>query len=169
MTQTDTPSSPRFVYDPDRQPELFDGVLAKRIVAFFVDVIVIFLLMIPAMVIVGILGIVTLGIGFLLFPPLFVIVALAYVALTLGGPRSATVGMRMTAIEMRTWSGQKMFPLLAIMHALVFWFSIAVLTPLILLVGLFTKRRQMLHDLLLGVAAVNVAALAAHESGASAR
>jgi uncharacterized RDD family membrane protein YckC len=48
-----------------------------------------------------------------------------------------------------------MFPLLAILHALIFWISISVLTPLILLVGLFTARRQLLHDLLLGVVALN--------------
>jgi uncharacterized RDD family membrane protein YckC len=48
-----------------------------------------------------------------------------------------------------------MFALLAVMHALIFWFSVSLLTPLILLVGLFTRRKQMLHDLLLGVLAVN--------------
>jgi uncharacterized RDD family membrane protein YckC len=111
--------------------------------------------MIPAALMVLILGFVTLGIGWFLFPPLFAIVALGYVALTLGGPASATVGMRMAGIEMRTWSGQRMFPLLAIMHALIFWFSVGLLTPLILLVGLFTYRKQLLHDLLLAVVVLN--------------
>jgi uncharacterized RDD family membrane protein YckC len=41
------------------------------------------------------------------------------------------------------------------MHALIFWFSVGLLTPLVLLVGLFTYRRQLLHDLLLGVVMVN--------------
>ena len=45
------------------------------------------------------------------------------------------------------------------MHALIFWFSVGILTPLILLVGLFTERRQLLHDLLLGVVALNADAL----------
>ena len=52
-----------------------------------------------------------------------------------------------------------MFPLLAVMHALIFWFSIGLLTPLVLLVGLLTYRRQLLHDLLLGVVALNAGAL----------
>jgi uncharacterized RDD family membrane protein YckC len=52
-----------------------------------------------------------------------------------------------------------MFPLLAAMHALIFWFSVSILTPLVLLVGLFTYRRQLLHDLLLGVVALNADAL----------
>ena len=81
-------------------------------------------------------------------------------ALTLGGPASATIGMRLSGVEMRTWSGAPMFPLLAVMHALIFWLSVGVLTPLILLVGLFTSRKQLLHDLLLGVVMVNSAPLA---------
>jgi uncharacterized RDD family membrane protein YckC len=66
-------------------------------------------------------------------------------------------------IEMRTWSGQRMFPLLAAMHALLFWFSVGLLTPLILLVGLFTERKQLLHDLLLSVVALNSDALRRRE------
>jgi uncharacterized RDD family membrane protein YckC len=154
------PDSNRFVYDPERQPELFDGVLSKRIVAFIVDAILIVLLMIPAALMILILGLITLGIAWLLFPALFAIVALGYVALTLGGRASATPGMRLVGVEMRTWNGQRMFPLLAMMHALIFWFSCGILTPLILLVGLFTARRQMLHDLLLGVVALNAEPLA---------
>lgn len=149
----------RFAYDPDAHPDLFDGVLSKRVVAFVADAIMIVLLMIPAALVVFVLGIVTLGIGWLLYGVLFAIVALSYIAVTLGGPNSATIGMRWAGIEMRTWNGGPSFPLLAVMHALVFWFSVGLLTPLILLVGLFTRRRQLLHDLLLGTVVVNSAAL----------
>jgi uncharacterized RDD family membrane protein YckC len=152
--QTSAPSNP-FVYDPDTRPELFDAVLSRRIVAFIVDAILIVVLLIPAALLVFIAGLVTFGLGWFLYGPLFALVALAYVAVTLGGRNSATVGMRFAGIEMRTWSGGPMFPLLAIMHAILFWFSIGVLTPLILLVGLVTYRRQLLHDLLLGVVVVN--------------
>lgn len=161
-----TPGGPqpdRFIYDPQADPALFDGILSKRIVAFFIDAILIVALMIPAALLVLVLGFVTLGLGWLLFPPLFAIVALAYIALTLGGPGSATPGMRVTGAEVRTWSGQRMFPLLAVMHALLFWFSIGLFTPLILIVGLFTRRKQLLHDLLLGVVAVNTEALRQRE------
>ncbi len=160
---SDTGSDPRgyrFVYDPVTQPELFDGILSKRIVAFIIDAVLIVMLMIPAALMIFILGIVTLGIAWLLFPALFAIVALGYCALTLGGRASATPGMRFVGVEMRTWNGQKMFALLAVMHALIFWFSVGILTPFILLVGLFTRRRQLLHDLLLGVVALNAEPLA---------
>jgi uncharacterized RDD family membrane protein YckC len=145
----------RFAYDPRTQPELFDGVLSKRIIAFVIDAIIIGLLMIPAVLVVFVVAVVTLGIGLLLFPPLFALVALGYVALTLGGPASATVGMRMAGLEMRTWSGAPVFPLLAIMHGLIFWISVGALSPLILVFGLFTYRKQLLHDLLLGTIVLN--------------
>ncbi len=161
----DSGGSFRFVYDPVARPELFDGVLSKRVVGFIVDAILIVLLMIPAALVVFVLGIITLGIGWLLYGALFAIVALGYIALTLGGPNSATIGMRWTGVEMRTWNGSRAFPLLAVMHALLFWFSVGLLTPLILLVGLFTARRQLLHDLLLGVVVLNSAPLARLESG----
>jgi uncharacterized RDD family membrane protein YckC len=154
---TEQQSFDRFAYDPIAHPELFDAILARRVVAFFIDALLIVALMIPTSLIVLVLGFITLGLAWLLIPPLFAIVALTYVALTLVGPASASVGMRLTGIEMRTWSGQPMFPLLAVMHALIFWFSVALLTPLILLVGLLTERKQLLHDLLLGVVAVNSA------------
>ncbi len=162
-SSTETPSAMQSVYDPHAQPDLFDGILSKRIVAFLVDAVIIVALMIPAALIVLILGVITLGLAWFLFPVLFAIVALGYVALTLGGPASATLGMRLTGVQMRTWSGQKMFPLLAGMHALIFWFSVGLLTPLILLVGLFTERKQMLHDLILGVMALNSDALRRRE------
>jgi uncharacterized RDD family membrane protein YckC len=154
----------RYAYDPNAYPGLYDGVLSKRVVAFIADAIIIVLLMIPAALVVFVLGIITLGIGWFLYGALFDIVALGYVALTLGGVSSATVGMRWAGIEMRTWNGGPSFPTLAVLHALIFWFSVALLTPLILLVGLFTARRQLLHDLLLGTVVVNSAELVRLES-----
>jgi uncharacterized RDD family membrane protein YckC len=149
----------RYVFDPVRQPELFDGVLSRRIVAFCVDVILVFVLTLPVVLMLTLLGFVTFGLSWFLIGPSFALVAMGYVALTLGGPASATLGMRLAGVVVRTWSGAPMFPLLAVMHALVFWFSVAVLTPFILLLGLFTYRRQLLHDLLLGVVMLNADAL----------
>ncbi|WP_421724093.1 RDD family protein [Bauldia sp.] len=155
----DTSSMRYAAFDPDEHPELYDGVLSKRVVAFFIDAIVVFALMIPAALVVFIVGFITLGIGWVLYGALFAIVALTYIGLTLGGPKAATIGMQLTATEMRTWNGGRPFPLLAIMHALIFWFSIGLLTPLILLLGLFTRRRQLLHDVLLGTLVLNAGPL----------
>jgi uncharacterized RDD family membrane protein YckC len=145
----------RYAIDPVRQPELFDRVLSRRIVAFCIDAVLVFVLTLPVVLMLALLGFVTFGLSWFLIGPSFALVALGYIALTLGGPASATIGMRLSGVEMRTWSGAPLFPLLAVMHALVFWLSVAVLTPFILLVGLFTYRKQLLHDLLLGVVMLN--------------
>jgi uncharacterized RDD family membrane protein YckC len=147
------------VYDAAAEPDLYAGVLSKRAIAFVFDAIIVLLLMIPAGLVVFLLGIVTLGLAWFLYGGLFAIVALGYVALTLGGRSSATVGMRWAGVELRAADGGPAYPLLAVLHALIFWFSCALLTPLVLLVGFFTTRRQLLHDLILGTVVVNSATL----------
>lgn len=143
------------VFDPVRNPELFSGVRSRRMFAFCVDVIVIALLTFAAGVLVFFLGVFTLGLGFLLYAILPAAVALIYVAFTLGGPQASTLGMRAMGLEMRLWYGAKPYPLLAAVHAILFWFSVSLLTPLVLLVALFTDRKRLLHDIVLGVVVIN--------------
>lgn len=145
------------VFDPALHPELFSGVRSRRIFAFFIDVIVIALLTFGAGILVFFLGVFTLGLGFLLYGILPATVALLYVAFTLGGPLASTLGMRAMGLEMRLWYGAKPYPLLAAVHALLFWFSVSLLTPLVLLVSLFSDRKRLLHDMILGVVVVNSA------------
>jgi uncharacterized RDD family membrane protein YckC len=40
-------------------------------------------------------------------------------------------------------------------HAVLFWVSVSVLSPLVLLVGLFNGRRRLLHDIVLGTVIIN--------------
>ncbi|MTH97750.1 RDD family protein [Roseibium sp. RKSG952] len=147
------------VYDPFTRPDLFEGVRTRRIFAFFVDVIAISILIVVAAVVVGFLGIFTLGLAWLAYAILAPAVALLYIAFTLGGPEAATPGMRAMGLEMRLWYGARPYPLLATMHALIFWFSISFLTPLILLVSLFSERKRLLHDIALGTVVMNSGAL----------
>jgi uncharacterized RDD family membrane protein YckC len=154
-------------FDPDLRPELYDGILSKRIVAFLVDAAIIFALLVLGFILVGILGLITFGLGWLLFAPLFAIVALGYVALTLGGPSSATVGMRLSGIEMRRLpDGAPIFPLLAAVHALIFWFSMSF--PPLLLIALVSRRRRLAQDIVLGTVVVNAFALRRAGIGAAA-
>jgi len=151
-------------YDPIANPELFTGVLSRRLVAFFIDVIIIAVPVVAAAIFIFLFGIVTLGLGWLLFwllSPASVIWALAYYGLTMGGAASATIGMRAMDIEIRTWYGAPAYVLLGAVHAVVYWVSISVLTPLILLVGLFNTRRRLLHDMLVGTVVINNPARAA--------
>ncbi|MBO6891005.1 MAG: RDD family protein [Roseibium sp.] len=144
-------------FDPVRNPELFSGVRSRRIFAFLIDVVIIALLTLGSGVVVFFLGIFTLGLGFLLYAILPTAVALLYVAFTLGGPLASTLGMRAMGLEMRLWYGAKPYPLLAAVHAILFWFSVSLLTPLVLLVSLFSDRKRLLHDIILGTVVINSA------------
>ena len=151
-------------YDPATNPELFEGVLARRVIAFLIDFIVISVPVVLAAMFIFVFGIVTLGLGFALYwllPPGAVIWAVCYFGLTLGGPRSATVGMRVMDLEMRTWYGAPAYFVLGAVHAIVFWVSISALTPFILLVAFFNDRRRLLHDIVLGTVVINNAERAA--------
>jgi len=151
-------------YDPAANPELFDGVLARRIIAFIIDVIIIAIPLIVAAAFILVFGLFTFGLGWALFwflSPASVIWALTYYGMTLGSPASATIGMRAMDIEMRTWYGEPAYFVLGAVHAVVFWVSVSVLTPFILLVGFFNARRCLLHDILVGTVLINNKARAA--------
>jgi uncharacterized RDD family membrane protein YckC len=150
-------------YDPATQPELFEGVLARRVIAFIIDFVIIAVPVVLAAMFIFAFGIVTLGLGFALYwllSPATVIWALVYFGLTLGAPASATVGMRVMDLEMRTWYGAPAYFVLGAVHAVVFWATISTLTPFILLVAFFNDRRRLLHDILLGTVVINNAARA---------
>jgi uncharacterized RDD family membrane protein YckC len=145
-------------YDPWQHPELFSGVLTRRVFAFLVDLVVISIPVILAVIFIFVFGLVTLGLGWGLFwlvSPATVIWPIVYYGMSLGGPHSATWGMRMMDLQMRTFTGTPGYFVLGCAHAVLFWASVSFLTPLVLVVGLLNGRRQLLHDLVLGTVVVN--------------
>src|SRR5262249_39984969 len=103
-------------------------------------------------------GLLTLGIGWALFWlawPASVVWAIVYFGATLGGPPSATLGLRVLDLELRTWYGAPGYFVLGAMQAVLFWVSVSFLTPLVVLVGLFNGRRRLLHDIVLGTVVIN--------------
>jgi uncharacterized RDD family membrane protein YckC len=145
-------------FDPYLQPELFRGVLTRRAIAFFIDLFVLAVPVVLACLFILVFGVVTLGLGWALFWlvwPATVVWALVYYGATLGGPNSATIGMRVMDLELRTWYGAPGYFVLGAVHGLCFWISVSVLSPLVLLVGLFNSRRRLLHDILLGTVVIN--------------
>ncbi|HUU24426.1 MAG TPA: RDD family protein [Methyloceanibacter sp.] len=141
-------------FNPVTQPQLFEAVIRKRCVAFLIDAIIIALLWAVAVVAVTILGVLTLGLAWLLFGLIFPAVGLGYNALTIGGPKAATVGQRMMGLTVPMWYGGKVTPLIAAFHALLFWFSLVIFFP-ILLWAFFDQRKRCLHDILAGVVVIN--------------
>ncbi|MEJ0076541.1 MAG: RDD family protein [Alphaproteobacteria bacterium] len=145
-------------YDPATQPELFEGVLARRVVAFLIDVIIIAVPLILLALFMAVFTVFTLGLGafiFLLYGPIATIWALVYYGLTSGSAASATIGMRMVDLEMRTWYGAPCYFVLGAVHAVGYWLTVTFLTPFILLVALFNDRRRLLHDMLVGTIVIN--------------
>jgi uncharacterized RDD family membrane protein YckC len=145
-------------FDPWTQPELFRGVPTRRVFAFLIDLIVLSIPVILAVMFIAVFGVVTLGLGWVLFwlvSPATVIWAVIYYGASLGGPHSATLGMRVMDLELRTWYGAPGYFVLGAMHAVLFWVSISFLSPLVVLVGLFNARHRLLHDVVLGTVIIN--------------
>jgi uncharacterized RDD family membrane protein YckC len=147
-------------FDPWSQPELFRGVLTRRAFAFLIDLVVLSVPVILAYLFIAVFGLITLGLGWALFWlawPASVVWAVIYYGASLGGPHSATIGMRVMDLELRTWYGAPSYFVLGAMHAVLFWLSVSFLSPLVLLVGLFNGRRRLLHDIVLGTVVINSA------------
>jgi uncharacterized RDD family membrane protein YckC len=145
-------------YDPSVSPELFEGVLARRLLAFVIDLIILALPVLFLSMFIFVVGVVTFGLGFVfyaLLTPAMVLWALIYYGTTLGSRHSATIGMRAMDIEMRTWYGSPAYFVLGAVHAIVFWITVSVFTPLILIVCLINERRRCLHDILVGTVVIN--------------
>jgi uncharacterized RDD family membrane protein YckC len=126
------------------------GVRTRRVYAFLIDAMTVFLLSIPVSIVIFLLGVITLGLGFILYAIMFPVLAITYVAYTMGGEDQATVGMRANDIYLARLDGGRIDPMTAMVHSVLFWAGNALLTPLVLLVTLFSDRKRTLHDLLLG-------------------
>ena len=128
----------------------YDGVRTRRVLACMIDYLIVGLLTIPFAILVLVLGLLTLGLGWMLFTVLVPAVAILYIWNTLGGRDQATVGMKMMGIRLDRLDGAPIDGMTAVVHSVLFWAGNVVLTPLILLVTLFSDRKRTLHDLLLG-------------------
>ena len=151
-------------FDPYLQPELFRGVLTRRVFAFLIDLVVLSVPVVFGYVFIAVFGLLTLGLGWMLFWlawPASVLWAIVYYGASLGGPHSATLGMRVMDLELRTWYGAPGYFVLGAMHAVLFWVSISFLSPLVVLVGLFNGRKRLLHDFVLGTVVINTSVRAA--------
>jgi len=146
--------------EPATHPELFDGVLGRRAVAYLIDVCVIGTIMIAAWIVFALLTVLSFG---LLGPGLwflFGLIPLAYYTLLVGGRHSATVGMRLLDLELRSWDGERPVFLQALAHAALFYITVGATGCLILLFALINKRRRTLHDVLSGTLIVRSSGLA---------
>ena len=135
--------------DPTHDGVFFDGVTAKRLIAWVFDVIVTLVLSVM-------LSIATIGIGFLLFPLVWLGVGFVYRTLSIASG-SATWGMRMTGIELRDRSGHRLTGGQAMIHTLIYSISMGtvVLQFVSAVLMLTTRYKQGMPDIFLGTTAIN--------------
>ena len=134
---------------PLEEPDLFDGILWRRVVGYGIDVLLL-------MVIFSVLGLIVF-LSFGLLAPINLVIApfvpIAYHTFFIGR-EGATPGMKFMDIETRAWTGARPDYAQALLMTILFYASIAITWLLVLLVPLFNERRRTLHDLMSGVVVV---------------
>ena len=135
--------------DPTYQAAFYEGVTAKRLIAFGIDfaaILAMTLVLVPF----------TFFTAIFFFPVLMAIVGFFYRVLTIAG-KSSTWGMRVMAIELRDRDGARFDGSKAALHTIGFYISFAVfpLQILSILLMLLSERRQGLTDHVLGSAMIN--------------
>jgi uncharacterized RDD family membrane protein YckC len=135
------------------------GVMSRRVIGWFVDLLLLALIMVLLWVVFMLFGLLTLGLG---FPLLGVLpfVPFCYHFLFLAGPSSGTPGQRIMGLLVRRNDdfGQPN-ALQAVISTIVFYLTLAT-SGLLLLVALITFRHRTLHDMVSGLVVVRADAMA---------
>ncbi len=150
---------------PDRgaEPDLYDGVLSRRVTAYVLDLVLIFGLWLALSLIFGVVGILTFGALTPLGLVVLAILPVGYHTFFIGRG-GATPGMRVFDLEVRSWTGRPPDYSQAFLTTVLFYASVSVTIWLVLLVPLFTDRNRTLHDILAGTIVLRRARLRAATS-----
>ncbi len=153
-------SDPRYAPSPitpidERPAQDVSGVMGSRVFAWIGDIVVVFALSWLLVIAIGVLGVLTLGLGWLLFPAVAA-TAFVYAAITIGGRRQATWGMRMAGLRVETVDGGRPDALAAAVHALLLYVAAGTvgLWVLDILIGFARSDRRLGHDILTGLVVV---------------
>lgn len=136
--------------NPEIQPEFFEDVVSKRLMAWIVDVV-----LISAMT--AVLTVFSLFTALFVLPLVFALVGFIYrwIGLT---RHSATVGMRLMSVEFRKADGEDFDGGTAFLHTAGYYASVAVFPAQLvsIVMMLISERRQGLTDTVLGTALLNM-------------
>ena len=134
---------------PQTHPEFYDGVLTKRLLAWVIDTVLIFLICIVIVPFTGFIAV-------FFFAFLWLLVSFVYRVATLA-TGSATWGMRLVAIELRDSHDRPLDGGTALMHTLGYSVSIAVapLQAISIILMVTSATGQGLTDMILGTVAMN--------------
>lgn len=138
---------------PLDNPGLYAHVTPKRLMAWAVDVAVTLIITLIAGLTVALM---TLGIGLLLFPFLWIAISIAYrwVLLTRYG---ATLGMLLAALRLRRLDGERPDSGECLWHSGIYSAGMLFVVPQVVSIALMltTAYRQGLNDLVVGTTIVN--------------
>ncbi|MEZ5676677.1 RDD family protein [Thalassovita litoralis] len=135
--------------DPQTQPEFYEDVAMKRLIAFVLDTVLIALITVLVVPF-------TAFTGLFFFPFLMAAVGFVYRVITIANG-SATLGMRLMAIEFRNASGARFDLGQAFLHTVGLNLSFAIMPLQLVSVVLMatTERGQGLTDHVMGSVAIN--------------
>ncbi len=139
--------------DPLDDPDLYDGLIWRRMVAYLVDALAILAIMGGLFLVLTIVTVLSFGLLFPLKIVVLALVPLAYHSYFVGHD-GATPGMRLFDVEIRVWTGRRPDYVQAFLVALLFYATVLPTSWLVLVVALFNERNRTLHDLLTGTLAV---------------
>src|SRR5262249_12413600 len=145
---------PQGMPDPAALPEAYEGVLLRRILAYFVDLCVIGILAAVVWVVFAVLWLLSFGLLGPVLWFLFGLIPLSYHTLLLSGRWSATVGMRLFDLELRSVTGDRPGFLQALIQTALFYITVGATCSLVLLLVFFNRHKRTLHDMLAGTVIV---------------
>lgn len=133
--------------DPDLRPDYYENVVAKRALAWVIDVLLI-------TVVSGVIALITI-IGLWLFPLIYFCISFLYRVTTLRG--GGTWGMRFFGVELVDVNGQHLTTGIAILHTLGYFVVTGMILPVVInwATILLTDKHQSLYDLVLGTVLLN--------------
>lgn len=130
-----------------------DGVLGRRFFAYLLDIVFVFIFASLLAVAISIIGLITFGLGWALFA-ILPATGVIYSAITVGGPRQATLGMRMAGLKVvDAGNGGTVDWITAGVHSLLFYVAAGtfVLWVIDIFIGMARPDRRLGHDLLVGL------------------
>ena len=135
--------------DPEMDSQFYEKVPTRRLVAWVFDGIITF-------GITFLISVLTIGLGFFIFPFIWLVIGLIYRTATIAN-KSSTWGMRMVGIEFRDKNGQKLSTGLALAHTLIFTIGTGFFVVQIVSIVLILTSRygQSVQDMILGTTAIN--------------
>jgi uncharacterized RDD family membrane protein YckC len=140
--------------DPALVPAAYEGLLWRRSFAYLIDLCVIGVIAILFWIVFAVLWVLSFGLLGPVLWFLFGLIPFAYHTLLLSGPHSATLGMRLFDVELRSVTGERPGFLQALAQTALFYFTVGATCSLILLFALFNRHKRTLHDMLAGTVAV---------------